>query len=133
MAETSLELLQAMVERVLTGQRRMETKLDRIVDDLADLKLRTTNTEEALAGGIMDEREELVTKYDGIACVPPARRKAVVRCPSPSRQGPRRHGRRDAPGMHSFGGRSGRAPRDSRAGSAGLLCLHHRGRRCPRA
>jgi tRNA(Ser,Leu) C12 N-acetylase TAN1 len=50
MTETSLELLQAMVERVLTGQRRIETKLDRIVDDLADLKLRTTSTEEALAG-----------------------------------------------------------------------------------
>ena len=42
MAETSPELLQAMVERVLTGQRRMESKLDRIVDDLADLKLHTT-------------------------------------------------------------------------------------------
>jgi chaperonin cofactor prefoldin len=50
MPDTSLELLQAMVERVLTGQRRMESKLDRIVDDLADLKLRTTSTEEAVAG-----------------------------------------------------------------------------------
>jgi archaellum component FlaC len=50
MPDTRLELLQAMVERVLTGQRRMESKLDRIVDDLGDLKLRTTSTEEAVAG-----------------------------------------------------------------------------------
>jgi hypothetical protein len=35
---------------ILNGQRRIETTLDRIADDLADLKLRTTNTEEALAG-----------------------------------------------------------------------------------
>jgi len=46
----NLEPLQAMVQRVLDGQRRTEVKLDRIVDDLADLKLRTTNVEEALAG-----------------------------------------------------------------------------------
>jgi hypothetical protein len=45
MPETSLELLQAMVERVLTGQRRIEVKLDRISDALADL-----NTEGSLAG-----------------------------------------------------------------------------------
>jgi hypothetical protein len=50
MAETSLELLQSMVERVLTGQRRIEVRLDRVVDDLADLKLQITNTEEALVG-----------------------------------------------------------------------------------
>jgi archaellum component FlaC len=50
MAETSLDLLQAMVERVLAGQRRIELTLDRMADDLGDLKLRTTNTEEALAG-----------------------------------------------------------------------------------
>lgn len=50
MAETSLELLQSMVDRVLVGQRRIEMTLDRMADDLGDLKLRTTNTEEALAG-----------------------------------------------------------------------------------
>jgi hypothetical protein len=50
MAETSLELLGVLVERVLTGQRRLEAKLDRIGDDIADLKLRATNAEEALAG-----------------------------------------------------------------------------------
>jgi hypothetical protein len=45
-----LRLLQALVERVLEGQRRTEIKIDRLIDDLADLKLRTTSTEEALAG-----------------------------------------------------------------------------------
>jgi hypothetical protein len=45
MPETSLELLRAMVERVLTGQRRIEVNLDPISDDLADL-----NTEGSLAG-----------------------------------------------------------------------------------
>jgi chromosome condensin MukBEF ATPase and DNA-binding subunit MukB len=50
LAELSLELLRTMVQRVLEGQLRAETKLDRIVDDLSDLRLRTTNTEEALAG-----------------------------------------------------------------------------------
>jgi hypothetical protein len=50
MAEASLEFLQGMIERVLTGQRRTDAKLDRIIDDLADLKVRTTNTEEGLAG-----------------------------------------------------------------------------------
>jgi hypothetical protein len=47
---TDLRLLQALVERVLEGQRRTEIKVDRLIDDLADLKLRTTSTEEALAG-----------------------------------------------------------------------------------
>ena len=50
MVDVNLEMLQAMVQRVLEGQRRAENKLDRIADDLSDLKLRTTNTEEALAG-----------------------------------------------------------------------------------
>ncbi|MEA2791108.1 MAG: hypothetical protein QOG73_3514 [Acetobacteraceae bacterium] len=50
MPETSLELPRAMVERVLTGQRRIGVRLDRISDDLADLKLHTTSTEESLAG-----------------------------------------------------------------------------------
>lgn len=46
----NLELLQTLIERGLEGQRRVELKLDQIGDDLADLKLRMTNTEEALAG-----------------------------------------------------------------------------------
>ena len=50
MVDVNLEMLQGMVQRVLEGQRRAENKLDRIADDLSDLKLRTTNTEEALAG-----------------------------------------------------------------------------------
>ena len=39
-----------MLERGLAGNRRMETKLDRLIDDVADLKTRTTNVEEGLAG-----------------------------------------------------------------------------------
>lgn len=48
--EPNLELLLTLTHRVLDEQRRFGTKLDRIADDLADLKLRMTNTEEALVG-----------------------------------------------------------------------------------
>ena len=50
MAEPTLELLQAMVQRVLDGNRRIEVKQDRIIDDLSDPKFSTTNIEEPLAG-----------------------------------------------------------------------------------
>jgi archaellum component FlaC len=50
MPEPTLELLQRLMERVLEAQRRSEVKLDRIVDDLSDLKIRMTNAEEGLAG-----------------------------------------------------------------------------------
>jgi uncharacterized protein Smg (DUF494 family) len=50
MSEPTLELLQVMVQSVLDGNRRIEVKQDRIVDDLTDLKFRTTNIEESLAG-----------------------------------------------------------------------------------
>lgn len=50
MIDANLERLQAMVQRVLEEQHRAEIKLDRIGDDLGDLRLRTINTEEALAG-----------------------------------------------------------------------------------
>ena len=45
----NLALPRAVVQGVLDGQPRTDAKLDRIVEDPADLKLRTTNTEEALA------------------------------------------------------------------------------------
>jgi len=50
MAEVTLDRLLAPIERVRECQVRVELKLDRIVDDLGDLKLRTTNAEEGLAG-----------------------------------------------------------------------------------
>lgn len=48
--EPNLEPILTLVHRVLDEQRRAGTKLDRIADDLADVKLRMTNTEEALVG-----------------------------------------------------------------------------------
>ena len=50
MAEPSLALLQALTERLLDGQRRMDVKLDRVLDDVTDLKSRMTGAEEGLAG-----------------------------------------------------------------------------------
>jgi archaellum component FlaC len=35
---------------VLEYLRRLDTKMDRVIDDLGDLKLRVTNVEEGLAG-----------------------------------------------------------------------------------
>jgi hypothetical protein len=50
MAEPTLELLLAMIQRVPGGNGRIEVKQDRIVDDVSDLKFRTTNIGESLAG-----------------------------------------------------------------------------------
>ena len=49
MAEVNLEMLQVMLQAVLDGQSRTEA-IDRVIDELGDLKPRTTNTEDALAG-----------------------------------------------------------------------------------
>jgi hypothetical protein len=48
--EPSLQLIQTLVERVLEGQRRADAKLDRMIDDIQDLKVRMTSSEEATAG-----------------------------------------------------------------------------------
>jgi hypothetical protein len=50
MTEPNLQLIQSLVERVIEGQRRTDDKLDRLIDDTADLKIRMTASEEATAG-----------------------------------------------------------------------------------
>ena len=61
MAEPTLDMLQTLVQRVLGGQRRMDTRLDRIIDDLGDPKVRMTNAGEALAG--VNRRAEREPRY----------------------------------------------------------------------
>ena len=63
--EANLELLLKPINRVLDEQRRAGMKLDRIADDLADLKLRMTNTEEALVG-VNRRLDRLDTRVDRI-------------------------------------------------------------------
>jgi len=63
--EPNLELLLTLIHRVLDEQRRAGTKLDRITDDLADLKLRMTNTEEAIVG-VNRRLDRLDTRVDRI-------------------------------------------------------------------
>ena len=46
--EVNLEMLQVMLQALLDGQSRTEAMLDRVIDELGDLKPRTTNTEDAL-------------------------------------------------------------------------------------
>lgn len=43
-------MLQALAERLLDGQRRMDVKLDRLFDDVMDMKTRMAGAEEGLAG-----------------------------------------------------------------------------------
>ena len=50
MTEPSLHLIQALLERVLEGQRRLDEKIDRLIDDTRDLKVRMTAAEEASVG-----------------------------------------------------------------------------------
>ena len=49
MAEATLELPRAMVQRVQDGNRHSEVKQGRIVDDLSDPKFSMTNFEGSLA------------------------------------------------------------------------------------
>ena len=50
MVEPSLELLQTLMERIVEGQHRTDEKIDRLIDDTRDPKLRMTASEEAIAG-----------------------------------------------------------------------------------
>jgi archaellum component FlaC len=45
--------------------RRIDTKLDRVIDDLADLKVRMTSTEEGLAG-VNRRLDRVETRLDRI-------------------------------------------------------------------
>lgn len=45
--------------------RRIDTKLDRVIDDLADLKMRMTSTEEGLAG-VNRRLDRVETRLDRI-------------------------------------------------------------------
>jgi hypothetical protein len=63
--EASLEPLMALAQRNMEQNRRMEAKLDRALDDLADIKARTTGTEEALAG-VNRRLDRLDTRADRI-------------------------------------------------------------------
>ena len=47
--EPSLQLIQAMLQRVLDGQRRADEKMDRMLADIGDLKIRMTEIEANLA------------------------------------------------------------------------------------
>ena len=71
-AEVNLEMLQVMLQALLDGQSRTEAMLDRVIDELGDLKPRTTNTEDALAGvnrrlDRLDSRMERIERRYGIA------------------------------------------------------------------
>jgi archaellum component FlaC len=50
---------------VLQMLRRMDTKLDRVIDDLGDLKVRMTHVEEGLAG-VNRRLDRLETRVDRI-------------------------------------------------------------------
>ncbi|WP_269513561.1 hypothetical protein [Brevundimonas subvibrioides] len=50
---------------VLTLLRRMDTKLDRVLDDISDLKVRMTHVEEGLAG-VNRRLDRLETRVDRI-------------------------------------------------------------------
>jgi archaellum component FlaC len=54
---------------VLDGQSRTEAMLDRVIDELGDLKPRTTNTEDALAGvnRRLDRLDSRIERRYGIA------------------------------------------------------------------
>ena len=47
--EPSLQLIQAMLQRVLDGQRRADEKMDRMLADIGDLKIRMTEIEANLS------------------------------------------------------------------------------------
>jgi archaellum component FlaC len=50
---------------VLEYLRRLDTKMDRVIDDLGDLKLRVTNVEEGLAG-VNRRLDRLESRFDRV-------------------------------------------------------------------
>ena len=78
MAEEPENLVLAMLRRIDERTTRMDVKLDRVVDDVQDLKMRMTHVEEGLAGinrrldrmeirvDHIEKRLELVGPYGGV-------------------------------------------------------------------
>ena len=78
MADEPENLVLAMLRRIDERTTRMDIKLDRVVDDVQDLKMRMTHVEEGLAGinrrldrmevrvDHIEKRLELVGPYGGV-------------------------------------------------------------------
>ena len=78
MADETESLMLAMLRRMEDRTTRMDTKLDRLVDDMRDVKVRMTHVEEGLAGinrrldrlevrvDHIEKRLEIVGPYGGV-------------------------------------------------------------------